>query len=73
MALARVAAACRARSDRAALSVVGLFEQVENLQLVGEIEEGRGLVEQQQRPLLGEGDGDSDALSLSVSELVDAA
>ena len=57
--------------DRGAVGGVELTEQVEHLDLVGDVEVGRGFVEQQQVGLLGEGHRDPDPLPLSPRELVD--
>jgi hypothetical protein len=46
-------------------------EQVEHLDLVGEVEEGGRLVEQEQRRPLGEGERDPDPLALATGKLVD--
>ena len=58
--------------DRPALLPVEPVEQVEHLDLVGEVEVRRGLVEQEQRRLLGEREGDPRPLSLAAGELVHA-
>ena len=52
---------------------VQLGAQVEHLHLVGDVEERRGLVEQQQRRLLGERHRQPDALALAARQLVDEA
>ncbi len=59
------------RHERAALPVE-LGAQVEDLELVGDVEVGRGLVEQQQRGLLGEHHRDPHPLPLAAGQLVDA-
>ena len=59
--------------DGAALALVEVGEQVEHLDLVGEVEERRRLVEQHQRRALGEGERDPHPLALAAGELVDAA
>jgi hypothetical protein len=46
-------------------------EEVEHVDLVREVEEGRGLVEEQQLGLLGERHRDPRALSLPAGQLVD--
>ena len=51
--------------------MVEVGEEVEHLDLVGEIEERRRLVEQHQRGALGEGEGDPGPLSLPAGQLVD--
>ena len=57
--------------DRGAAHLVELGEQVEHLDLVGDVEVRRRLVEQQQVGLLGEGHRDPHALALAAGELVD--
>ena len=52
---------------------VEVGEQVEHLDLVGEVEEGRGLVEQQDVGALGQGHGDPHPLALAARQLVDRA
>ncbi len=46
-------------------------EQIEQLHLVGDVEVGGGLVEQEQRGLLRQHHGHPDALALAARELVD--
>ncbi|CAD5296232.1 conserved hypothetical protein [Bosea sp. EC-HK365B] len=60
------------RDDRPPLHVK-LGEQVEQLDLVGDVEEGRGFVEQQDRRLLRQHHRDPDPLALAAGELVDRA
>ena len=57
--------------DRAALLLVEVDEQVEDLDLVGEVEERGRLVEQHQRGALGERHGDPHPLALAAGQLVD--
>ena len=57
--------------DRAALALVEVDEQVEHLDLVGEVEERRRLVEQHQVGALGQRHGDPDPLALAARQLVD--
>ena len=59
--------------DRGAAACVELGEQVEHLDLVGDVEVRRRLVEQQQVGPLGEGHRDPDALALAARQLVDGA
>ena len=57
--------------DGGAAAGVEVGEQVEHLDLVGEVEVRRGLVEQQQVGALGEGHRDPDPLPLAAGQLVD--
>ena len=57
--------------DRAAARAVEVDEQVEHLDLVGEVEVGGRLVEQQQVGALGQRHGDPHALALAAGQLVD--
>ena len=57
--------------DRGAALAVEVGEQVEHLDLVGDVEEGRRLVEQQDVGLLRERHRDPHALALAARELVD--
>ena len=59
--------------DGAAALAVEPADQVEHLDLVGEVEERRRLVEQHQVGVLGERHGDPGALALAAGELVDGA
>ena len=59
--------------DRGAAPGVELGEEVEHLDLVGDVEVGRGLVEQQQVGALREGHRDPHPLALAAGELVDDA
>ena len=59
--------------DRRAPAPVEVGEQVEDLHLVGQIEEGRRLVQQEDVGALGQGHGDPHALALTAGQLVDAA
>ena len=59
--------------DRGAADLVELGEQVEDLDLVGDVEIGRRLVEEQQLGLLGKGHRDPHALPLAAGELVHQA
>ena len=57
--------------DGGAAGLVEVGEQVEHLDLVGDVEVRRRLVEQQQVGLLGQGHRDPDPLALAARELVD--
>ena len=59
--------------DRAALALVEVDEEVEHLDLVGEVEVRRRLVEQHQPGALGERHGDPHPLALAAGQLVDRA
>ena len=59
--------------DRGAATGVEVGEQVEHLDLVGDVEVGRRLVEQQQVGALRQGHRDPDPLALPTGELVDDA
>ena len=59
--------------DRGAAAGVELGEQVEHLDLVGDVEVGRRLVEQQQVGALREGHRDPHPLALAARQLVDRA
>ena len=56
--------------DRHARFVVEVRQEVENLDLVGDIEEGRRFVQKQDVGALGQRHGDPDALALSAGEFV---
>ena len=47
--------------------------QLEDVDLVGQVEEGGGLIEQDRLGALGQGQGDPHALALATAELVDGA
>ena len=47
--------------------------QLEDVDLVGQVEEGGGLIEQDRLGALGQGQGDPHALALTTAELVDGA
>ena len=57
--------------QRVPVFVIELREQVEQLDLVGDVEESRRFVEQQERCLLSEHHGHPDTLALASGELVD--
>ena len=57
--------------DRGAAGAVEVGQQVEHLDLVGDVEEGRRLVEQQDVGLLGQRHRDPDPLPLPAGQLVD--
>ena len=57
--------------DERAARLVEVGAEVEHLHLVGDVEERRRLVEQQQRRLLGERHREPGALALAAGELVD--
>jgi hypothetical protein len=59
--------------ERPLLRLVQLREQVEHFQLVLDVKERRGLVEQQQRGLLGRRHRDPYALPLPAGQFVDTA
>ena len=59
------------QDDGAPLRRVEVRQQVEHLDLVGEVEEGRRLVEQQQVGALGQRHGDPHPLPLPAGQLVD--
>ncbi len=59
--------------DRAAVTPVEVDEQVEHLDLMGEVEERRRLVEQHDLGALRERHRDPDALALATRQLVDRA
>ncbi len=59
--------------DGLARLFVEVCEEVHDLDLVRDVQVGGGLVEQQGRGVLGEGEGDPHALALAAGELVDGA
>jgi len=59
--------------DGALVALVEVDEQVEDVDLVGEVEVGGGLVEQHEVGALGECHGDPDALALPAGEFVDGS
>ena len=58
-------------ADRDAVLVGEVADQVEDLHLVAQVEEGGRLVEQQHAGLLGQAGGQPDPLQLAAGQLVD--
>ena len=59
--------------DGATLRAIELLEQVEHLDLMGDVQECGGLVEEHERRVLGQRHGDPGALPLASRQLVDAS
>src|SRR5690606_20023604 len=57
--------------DRRSAAAIEVGQQVQDLDLVTHVEEGRGLVEQQDVGLLCQGQGDPHALALAAGQFVD--
>ena len=56
--------------ERVVAPSVQIAAEVEDLELVGDVQEGGGLVEEKQRGLLGQDEGEPGALALTAGELV---
>ena len=59
--------------ERVVAPSVQIAAEIEDLELVGDVQEGGGLVEEKQRGLLGQDEGEPGALALTAGELVHPA
>ncbi|MND63268.1 hypothetical protein D3C80_545740 [compost metagenome] len=61
------------RNDRVALPSVQIAQEIEKLDLVGDVEKGRRLIEQKKRRFLRKHHGDPHTLALPAGKLVNGA